>query len=140
VSFLLDTNVLSEPFRPRPDIAVLRWLANVDEDRAFVGVATLAELRQGIDALAAGERRRRLEAWLEHDLPARFEGRILPVDLPVAEGWGRILARGRRAGRPIGVMDACLAAMAEVHGLTLVTRNTRDFANLGVLLLDPWRA
>jgi len=137
VSFLLDTNVISEWVKPQPDLNVVAWLAEVDEDRAFLSVASLAEIRHGIELLPAGRRRHRLEAWLEEDLPARFEGRILDIDSRVAARWGVFMSRGKKAGRPLGTMDAFFAATAEVHGLTLVTCNTRDFEALEVTLLDP---
>jgi predicted nucleic acid-binding protein len=138
VSFLLDTNVLSEWVKPLPDPGLIAWLADADEDRVFISAVTLAELNHGVERLAQGQRRSRLEAWLHEDLPLRFEGRILPVDEPVARAWGAITARRDAIGRPIGAMDAFIAATAEVHGLALVTRNVQDFeASVGTLL-NPW--
>jgi len=138
VTWLLDTNVVSEWVKPQPDPGVIRWLAEADEDRVFISVVTLAELRYGIDRMPAGARRRRLELWLDEDLPHRFDGRILGVDAVVSDRWGRLLALAERKGRPIGPMDACLAAIAASRGLTLVTRNARDFTGADVPLLDPW--
>jgi len=100
-------------------------------------VISLAELRYGVERLAAGSRRRRLEEWLGRELPLRFEGRILPVDTNVAEVWGKTVSRSEAAGRPIGAMDAFLAATAETHQLTLVTRNISDFPLLKAVL-NPW--
>lgn len=137
MSFLLDTNVISEWVKPQPDPDIVAWLAEVDEDRVFLSVASLAEIRHGIELLPPGQRRRRLETWLEEDLPARFEGRILDIDRRVAARWGVFMSRGKKAGRPLGTMDAFFVATAEVHGLTLVTCNTRDFEALEVTLLDP---
>lgn len=139
MSFLLDTNVISEWVKPQPDPNVMTWMAEVDEDRVYLSVASLAEVQHGIELLAPGPRRDRLERWLEEDLPARFEGRILDIDRRVASRWGVVMSRGRRAGRPPGVMDAFFAATAEVHGLTLVTCNLRDFEAFGIMLLDPSR-
>lgn len=136
--FLLDTNVISEWVRPRPDPNVTAWLAGADEDRVFLSVTSFAEIRQGIELLADGGRRDRLTLWLAEELPARFEGRILPIDQRIAEAWGVLTARGRKAGATLGSMDAFFAATAETHGLTLVTRNVKDFAALGIPLLDPW--
>jgi predicted nucleic acid-binding protein len=138
VSFLLDTNVVSEWVKPRPDPGVVAWLAEADEDRVFLSVVTLAKLRQGIERLAAGARRKRLDAWLRRDLPLRFEGRILSVDAAVADAWGRLVARRETAGRPIGPMDAFFAATAQVHRLTLVTRNASDFKASVEDTIDPW--
>jgi toxin FitB len=138
MNFLLDTNVVSEWVKPRPDEGVLAWLAEVDEDRVFLSVMTLAELRFGIERLAAGKRRTRLDAWLQEELPLRFEGRLLPIDRAVADAWGRIVARGEQGGRPISVSDAFVAATAEVHELTLVTRNVGDFEPALKAVLNPW--
>ncbi len=125
MSFLLDTNAVSEWVKPRPNPGLIGWMESTDEDRVFISVITLAELRYGVERLAAGARRRRLEEWLGHELPLRFEGRILSVDTNVAEAWGKTVSRSDAAGRPIGVMDAFLAATAECHHLTLVTPRRR---------------
>jgi predicted nucleic acid-binding protein len=138
MSFLLDTNVVSEWVKPKPNSGVVTWLANVDEDRVFLSLVTLTELRYGIERLAAGARRRSLEEWLQRELPIRFEGRILPVDETVADVSGRIAARSESAGRPIEAIDAFLAATAEVHNLTLVTRNESDFKAVLKTMLNPW--
>ncbi|HXX30387.1 MAG TPA: type II toxin-antitoxin system VapC family toxin [Myxococcaceae bacterium] len=138
MSFLLDTNAVSEWSKPRPDPGFIQWLHEADEDRLFLSVLTLGEVRSGVDRLDAGTRRNRLERWLEHDLAPRFEGRILPVDADVADSWGRIVAGTERTGRPMKTVDALLAATARHHRLTLVTRNTGDFAAAGIELLNPW--
>ena len=139
MNFLLDTNVVSEPTKPQPDSGVIDWLAEADEDHVFLSVVTLAELRHGVERLDAGARRSRLDRWLTDELPIRFEGRLLQIDLEIADAWGRIMARAQRGGRPMAVMDAFIAATALRHGLTLVTRNVRDFEGTGVLLCNPWR-
>ena len=138
MSWLLDTNVVSEWVRPRPDPGVIRFLEALDEDRAFLSVATLAELRLGIDQLGAGARRATLERWLSGDLVERFAGRVLGVDAALSDVWGRYLARGRSSDRPMSVMDALVAATARLHGLTLVTRNVADFKSAEISLHDPW--
>jgi predicted nucleic acid-binding protein len=138
VNFLLDTNVVSEWVKPRPEPRVVEWLETVDEDRVFLSVVTLGELRYGIERLAEGRRRQRLEEWLRADLLLRFEGRVLPVDAAVADAWGVIAAGRDRAGRPIGVMDALMAATAETHNLTLVTRNSGHFQPTVKMIFDPW--
>jgi toxin FitB len=139
VSFLLDTNVVSEWVKPRPDPHVVAWLADVDEDRVFMSVVTLGELRHGIERLPAGRRRARLDRWLREELPLRFEGRVLAVDAAVTNAWGTIVAQRERAGRPIGTIDALVAATAEVHDLTLVTRNASDFKSSVKTIYNPWR-
>ena len=140
MSFLLDTTVVSEWVKVRPNRGVVRWLAAADEDRLFLSVVTLAELRYGIERMPVGARRKRLDAWLRNELLLRFEGRILPIDRVVADAWGSVVARSEAAGRPIGAMDAFLAATAQAHDITLVTRNTSDFeASLGDII-NPWAA
>jgi predicted nucleic acid-binding protein len=137
VNFLLDTNTVSEWVKPRPNPGLMDWMESADEDRIFISVVSLAEIRYGVEPLAAGRRRNRLEQWLRYELPLRFENRILPVDIAIAEVWGKTVLRSEAAGRPIGVMDAFLAATAETHQLTLVTRNVSDFP-LFKAILNPW--
>jgi toxin FitB len=136
--FLLDTNVISEPMKARPNAGVLAWLAEVDEDSVFLSVVTITELRHGIERLVAGKRRDHLDRWLRTDLESRFEGRILPVDLEIADACARLVARSESMGRPIEPRDAFIAATAQVHGLTLVTRNTSDFEATVNAIVTPW--
>ena len=137
MTYLLDTDLMSEWVEPRPHPDVVEWFAGVDEDLVFLSVVSFGEIRHGVDLLPEGRRRERLELWLTDELPARFEGRILDVDRAVADAWGAITARGQKAGRTVGSMDAFFAATAEVHGLTLVTRNVKDYEGLGLALCDP---
>lgn len=139
MNYLLDTNVVSEWTKPRPNPGVVDWLANVDEDAVYLSVVTLAELRHGIERLSPGKRRTQLDEWLRADLPLRFEHRILPVDAAVADQWGHVVARSESNGRPIHAMDALIAATAEVHSLTLVTRNASDFSAAAKSVIDPWK-
>lgn len=138
MTFLLDTNVVSEWVKPRPDPGLVAWLTQLDEDEACLSVVTLAELRYGITRLSSGKRRDRLWTWLHDELPDRFEGRVLPVDDRVAFAWGDVTAECAMAGRPIGAMDALIAATARVHALELVTRNVGDFEVTGVVVHNPW--
>ena len=137
MNFLLDTNAVSEWVKPRPNVGLIRWMESADEDRIFLSVISLAELRYGVARMAAGPRRGRLEEWLREQLPLRFEGRILSVDHNVAEAWGRTVSRSEALGRPMGVMDAFLSATAEIHRLTLVTHNVSDFPTLKAIV-NPW--
>jgi toxin FitB len=138
VSFLLDTNVVSEWTKPHPNRGVIEWLTKVNEDDVFLSVVTFAELRHGIERLPPSARRKRLDDWLRNELPTRFEGRIALVDGAVADEWGRLVARHEAARRPIHAMDALIAATAQVHGLTLVTRNVSDFKASLKSMLNPW--
>jgi predicted nucleic acid-binding protein len=135
VSYLLDTNVLSELRRKTPDAAVLEWFTRRPASTLYLSVLTFGELRKGIEGVPDAKRRMALTDWLETDLPAFFAGRILPVDAQVADRWGRLLSA---AGRPLPAIDSLLAASAALHGLSMVTRNSRDFADLGLDVINPW--
>lgn len=135
---LLDTNVLSEVTRPSPDMRVLAWLNELDEDRSFISVVSIAEIRRGVALMDVGRKREALAEWLARDLPQRFEQRILPVDEPVALTWGDLMGLAKRRGRGLSSMDGLIAATAMAEGLTLATRNTRDFEGFGIELFDPW--
>lgn len=136
MSYLLDTNVLSELRRKRPDAQVVQWVESRPGSVLYLSVLSVGEIRRGMEALAASRRRVALLDWLEVDLPAFFAGRLLPVDLAVAERWGRLLAH---ATRPLSAVDSLLAATALRYGLTMVTRNVRDFAFQGLEVVDPWQ-
>ena len=138
MSFLLDTNMVSEWVKTHPNPGVVRWLEEVDEDEVFLSVVTLAEVRYGIDRMPHGKRRQLLEQWLEQELAIRFEGRWLGISPVVADRCGRLLARSAAAGRQLEVMDAFLAATAEEHGLALVTRNVTHFERVVSSVVNPW--
>ncbi|QPC89558.1 type II toxin-antitoxin system VapC family toxin [Mesorhizobium sp. INR15] len=137
---LLDTNVLSEVTRPSPNTRVLEWLDGLDEDRSFIGVISVAEIRRGVALMDEGRKREALAEWLARDLPQRFEQRVLSVDEPVALAWGDLMGLAKRRGRGLSSMDGLIAATAIAWQLTLATRNTKDFEDLGLELLDPWTA
>lgn len=138
MKFLLDTNILSEATKPRPEIRVLEWLDGLDEDRAFISIVSMAEIRRGVALMDSGRKRDALAEWLARDLPQRFERRVIPVDEPVALAWGDLMGLAKRNGRGLSSMDGLIAATAIAHDLTLATRNTRDFEGFGIRLLDPW--
>lgn len=140
MSYLLDTNAISEWVKPRPDPGIVQWLNEVDEDRTYLSVITLGELRKGVDRLVGGRRRDRLDRWLTSELPDRFGERMLSVDAAIADEWGRLLARGESAGTPVGGIDALIAATAKVHGLQIVTRNVAHFRPAGVEVISPWHS
>lgn len=135
MSYLIDTNVLSELRKRRPDENVVCWFSTRPATSLYLSVLTLGELRKGIEGLPEGERKLQLIDWLEVELSAFFAGRILPIDAPVADRWGRLIAQ---AGRPLPAIDSLLAATALVHGLALVTRNLKDFQYPQLKILDPW--
>ena len=126
-------------FPTRPDAGVVSWLSDIDEDSVFLSVITFAELRHGIERLPTGKRKKQLDEWLKAELPLRFEQRILPVDGAVADEWGRLVARHESLGRPIHAVDAIIGATAQVHALTLVTRNASDFEASVKSIVNPWK-
>lgn len=135
MSFLLDTDVVSElRKRGRVDEGVERWFSDVDDAEVFLSVLSIGEMRRGIESIQRRDRARALtlNRWL-HGLVAQFESRLLPVDRAVAEEWGRM-----NAANTLPAIDGMLAATARVHGLTFVTRNTRDVARTGVPCMNPF--
>lgn len=136
--FLLDTNVVSELMKAKPDSKVKGWIDSTDEEILYLSVLTLGEIRKGITKLKERGRRVALETWLDTVLTVRFAGRILPVDLAVADRWGQLTGEASAQGRPLPVIDALLAATALYHDMTFVTRNSKDAARTRALLFNPW--
>jgi toxin FitB len=135
VTYLLDTNVLSETRKRQPTASVTDWIAATPPDRLHVSVLTLGEIEQGITRVRGrGDHHQAsaLERWLQ-EVETGFEDRVMPVTLPVAAAWGR-----QQYLRPLPVIDALIAATAQVHGMTLVTRNVKDFELAGVQVLNPF--
>jgi toxin FitB len=135
MSYLFDTNVLSELVRSKPDNKVLSWVASLPADSLYVSVLTLGEIRHGIEKISDAIRKEKLRVWLEHELPDWFDGRVLSIDARVADRWGRLR---HQAGRPVPGIDTLLAATALIHGLRIVTRNTQDFQYPDLEVINPW--
>jgi predicted nucleic acid-binding protein len=135
VSYLIDTNVLSELRRKLPHPGVSAWFAQRPASSLYMSVLTLGELRKGIDGLNDEDRKLVLSDWLHTELSMFFLGRVLSIDEQVADRWGQLVAA---AGRPLPAIDSLLAATALVHGLTVVTRNAKDFEGLGLAVINPW--
>ncbi len=136
--FLLDTNVLSELTRPKPDCRVENWLDEANDELLYLSVVSLGEILKGVTALPESKRRRQLQSWVVDTLRPWFAGRILPVNDHIAERWGILAGECRRNGRQLTMADGLIAPTAREHNLTVVTRNVRDFAEIGVDLLNPW--
>lgn len=137
MSYLIDTNAISELLRARPEPRVAEWFDRAAPESLHISVLSLGELRKGVESLPAGARRERIGAWLEVELPEWFEDRVLPIDAGVADLWGRLLGG---IGRPVAAVDSLIAATALRHRLRLVTRNVEDFRFPGLEVVDPWRA
>jgi predicted nucleic acid-binding protein len=138
--FLLDTNCVSELVHRQPDPNVLDWMQAADESLLFLSVLTLGEIRKGVAGVPQRKRRAQLETWLELDLQARFAGRILLIDAPIADRWGLLAAEAKRKGRALSAIDGLLAATALHHNLTIVSRNISDFIVTQATILNPWEA
>jgi predicted nucleic acid-binding protein len=138
--FLVDTNCISELVRVKPEPRVLAWIEAADETLLYLSVLTLGEIRKGLAALPQSGRRSRLETWLEVELQARFSGRILPIDVGVANRWGLLAANAKAKGRPLSTIDGLLAATAIHYDLSVVSRNVGDFMNARVSVVNPWEA
>jgi predicted nucleic acid-binding protein len=136
--FLLDTNVPSELTRPDP--RVTNWVEAQDNTSLHLSVVSVGELRRGFALLPPGKRRFQLEQWFEQYLLPLFANRILPVTQSVSNGWGVLGAECQLRGTPLNTADGMIAATALEHDLTIVTRNEKDFAGLGVVVLNPWDA
>lgn len=135
MSYLVDTNVISELVRPKPAKTVLAWFENIPSEALHISVLTLGEIRRGVEQMPDGARREKLRLWLEHELVDWFGTRILLIDIPVADRWGRLVAQ---IGRPVPSIDSLLAATALHYELRLVTRNQKDFDYPGLEVVNPW--
>lgn len=133
MSWLVDTNILSELTRRTPDAVVQAWLLQ-HEDDLFISVLTLGELERGIRMATEASRQKRLRAWLENDVRPWFAGRILPIDENVALRWAEVVARSKN---PLPAMDSLIGATALAHQLTIVTRDEEDIARTGAKVLSP---
>jgi predicted nucleic acid-binding protein len=137
LKYLLDTNVLSEPASAVPNARALAWIAAQDPLDLHVSVVTLAEIEEGVARLSASRRRAALETWRD-SLAVSLGDRLLPLDAAIASTWGRLRARLAAERRTIAPMDGFIAATAERHDLTLVTRNVKQFQARGGAIVDPW--
>lgn len=136
--YLIDTCVISEPLKEKPDPGLSQWLANVDEDSLMLSTLTIGEIEKGIRRLAKGKKRDHLREWVTSSLIPRFHRRIAPIDLGITIYWGELTAKFSKKGRNITEIDSLILATAGFHGWTIVTRNVDDFKGCGVDLLNPW--
>jgi predicted nucleic acid-binding protein len=139
VTCLLDTNVVSELIAKRPDRRVLRWIDGMDPNDACLSVITVGEIHRGVEKLPESKKKDALRAWLHGDLLARFDGRILPIDVGTMLTWGSLVARLEQRGRILPAVDSLVAAIALHHGCRLATRNVDDFLDTGLTVVNPWQ-
>ena len=136
--YLVDTNVISEFVKTSPSPSVTLWFQNAVPDTLFASVMTIGEIRLDIENLPAGKRRTDLESWLETGLPAWFATNLLPVTPAIAHRWGKLTIQAKRKGMMLSTADGLIAATALEHDLMLVTRNIKDFLDLGLTVVNPW--
>jgi predicted nucleic acid-binding protein len=136
---LLDTNVVSELMRLRPEPTVSLWLKGIPREECWTSSVVVAELLSGIESMPSGRKQRALREAIDGMIAEDFSGQILSFDLDSARRYGQILSARQRIGRPISQLDAQIAAIAQAHKAILATRNTRDFEHCGIELADPWR-
>jgi toxin FitB len=138
--FLLDTNVVSELTKSRIEPKVQAWVAAQQFGTLLISVVSIGEMEKGFTTMSDLQRRSRLEAWLERQLIELFRGQVLSVTQAIAKRWGTFDGLRQMAGRPLAVPDGMIAATAFEHGLTVVTRNEKDFEGLGITIFNPWEA
>lgn len=136
--WLLDTNVLSEFRRPRPEPKVVQFVVSQPNDSLYISVVTLAEIRYGIERIADVERRMELNDWLDHKLRAIFADRLLDISEDVMLKWRLLVEQGRKRGHTFSQPDLLIAATALHHGLTVVSRNTHEYELANVPVINPW--
>lgn len=138
MTYLLDTNVISETIKKSPNISVVEWLSSLDVNKCFLSVLTIGEIRKGAELLESYSKKQRIINWLEVDLLKKFYGRIIHVDVQVADKCGYICSLVNNS-KKVPAIDSLIAASAMVHNLKLVTRNTKDFKEfIGLEILNPW--
>jgi toxin FitB len=137
---LIDTNVISEPWKPTPDNQVLAWIDAQAVETLFVSAITVAELRFGIAAMPSGRRKTILSDRLEQEVLPLFSGRVLSFDMAASQSYSELMARARAAGRPVGRADAYIAATAAANGFIVATRDTSPFEAAGLNVINPWHA
>ena len=137
---LLDTNVISEIMRPRPDGRVVDWMNETASSSLFVSSITIAEIHFGLELLPDGRRRIDLESRFEQFLSRGFNQRIVSFDLPAARIYGALMAHRQKAGTPLASLDGQIASIARVHGFAVATRNTDHFTDCGIELVNPFVA
>ena len=135
MNYLIDTNVISELVKTKPNKSVTQWFNKISSHQLYISVLTLGELRKGIEQITETQKKIQLHYWLEHELPAWFDHRVLAIDQNIADRWGRLLTEMRR---PLPAIDSLIAATALHFDFCLVTRNVNDFKYPSLQVLNPW--
>lgn len=138
MNYLIDTCVISELIKSKPNASCIKWMKSHDNASYFISVLTIGEIKKGISKLVDSNKRVLLEEWYEKDFIPRFQSKILPIDEAVAARWGELLASCENAKRTLPTIDSLIGATAISHNLAIVTRNIKDFMHINVQIIDPW--
>jgi toxin FitB len=138
MNYLLDTCLISELAKSKPDENVVNWVLSENETGFYVSVLTFGELHKGIEKLPESKKKEELRNWVNDELKNRFQSRIIGIDMGISILWGKIQCIAEKKGKPMPVIDTLIAATALSHDLTVVTRNVSDMEQSGVRLLNPW--
>jgi toxin FitB len=139
MKYLIDTCIISELIKNKPNESVVNWITGQDEQDLFLSILTFGEIYKGIKKISTKSKKARLSQWIEHDLKERFKNRILPIDINVALMWGKIQGGAELEGKPMPAIDSLIAATGLAYNLTVVTRNISDMEQSKVALLNPWK-
>lgn len=138
MKYLLDTCIISELIKSKPNISVVQWLNSIDEQNIYLSVLTIGEIQKGIEKLPASKRKEKLQIWLNTDLQQRFNGRIIDINNEIALCWGKIQGKAEQTGKKMSVIDSLIASTSIIFNCTVVTRNTKDIENSGCDFINPW--
>ncbi len=138
MSYLLDTCVLSELIKPKPNIDVVKWISDIDERYLYISVLTIGEIHKGIEKLPESKKKNSLQKWVNFDLKERFNNKILNIDIHIATTWGKVQAQSELVGQILPTIDGLIACTGLAHDLTIVTRNTKDMKASGASIINPW--
>jgi toxin FitB len=140
MKYLLDTCVISELVKKEPDPSVIRWMEAGDESKMYLSVLTIGEITKGITKLPDGDRKNKLQSWVNNDLTQRFASRLLEIDAAISIAWGELLGEAEKRGEKLPVIDSLIVASANVYGLVIVTRNVKDMECCQVKVFNPWKS
>jgi toxin FitB len=138
MSYILDTNIISEAISKQPNQQVINWLKSVSPETLYLSVLTIGEINKGIEKLPDSQRKKDIKYWFENDLLIKFNSRILPLNLPVILVWGELVGQLEKKGRKLPVLDSLIAATALYYSYTLVTRNQKDFESIEMETFNPF--
>lgn len=138
MKYLLDTCVISEVIKQKPNKKVIRWLQKQEEKNLYLSVLTFGEIEKGIEKSVSEDRKKRLGLWVEEDLKQRFGGRILSIDMQVASRWGEVQGKSEIIGKSLPTIDGLIAVTGLVNNCVVVTRNISDMQQSSVELFNPW--